>query len=103
VLGDDHESTLLALGNLGQAHLLAGDADAALTCYEEACSRAATVWPDGHWLQALFAEGLGASLAFLGLREEAREVLEPALERMRAAFGDEDARTRAIAARLERL
>jgi tetratricopeptide (TPR) repeat protein/predicted Ser/Thr protein kinase len=103
VLGDDNESTLLALGNLGQAHLLAGDADAALTCYEEACSRAATVWPDGHWLQALFAEGLGASLAFLGLREEAREVLEPALERMRAAFGDEDARTRAIAARLERL
>jgi tetratricopeptide (TPR) repeat protein/predicted Ser/Thr protein kinase len=103
VLGDDHESTLASLHNLGQAHLLAGDPQAALPCFEEACQRAERVWPQGHWRQALFAEGLGASLAFLGLREEARAVLTPALERMRAAFGDEDARTRSIAARLERL
>lgn len=103
VLGPNDRSALTSRHNLALSRLLRGHLDDALPLFRECAERATEAYPPGHWVIAKFRESYGTCLHLMKRWSEAEPELLRALEQMRAAFPESDARVQSIVDRLHDL
>jgi eukaryotic-like serine/threonine-protein kinase len=103
VLPPSHPSMATGLQNLASTLILKGDARSAEPLLREAVEVAARAYTPDHWMVSETRSAYGACLSKLGRRREAEEHLLAALAGLKAALGEENARTRKAAAALAEL
>ncbi len=101
LLGPDHPDVATSESSLGQLLLARGDAASAEVSLRECLRIRRSALPSGHWQIATSASALGECLTRMGRVAEAESLLRESYETLKAAFGDEHARTREARRRLD--